>query len=57
MGEIVNLNRYRKALAKQESAKEARDNRARHGRTKADRERERKETARQAEDLDDKKLD
>lgn len=57
MAEIVNLNRYRKSLAKREREKEARANRAKHGRTTAERNKERDEAARGAEDLDEKKLD
>lgn len=57
MGEIVNLNRYRKSLAKRESEMEARENRAKHGRTKAEREKDRSEAVRQTEELDDKQLD
>lgn len=57
MAEIVNLNRYRKSLAKREREKEARANRAKHGRTGAERNKERDEAARPAEDLDEKKLD
>jgi len=36
MGEIVNLNKARKAAAKQQAAGEAAANRAKHGRTKAE---------------------
>ena len=35
MGEIVNLNKIRKARAKQEAATDAAANRAKHGRSKA----------------------
>jgi len=57
VGEIVNLNRYRKSLAKRKREKEAQVNRAKHGRTRSERSKERDETARRAEELDEKKLD
>ncbi len=41
MAEIVNLRRARKAKLRQAASAEAAANRARHGRTAADRERER----------------
>ena len=37
MSEIVNLNRARKAKARKDSSKQAAENRARFGRSKADR--------------------
>lgn len=39
MGDVVNLNKYRKRKAKEEAAKRAEANRLKHGRTSADRER------------------
>ena len=49
MGEIVNLNKARKARAKAEQATEAAANRVKHGRTKADKANDRAaETRRQA---------
>ena len=39
MGDVVNLNKYRKRKAKEEAAKRAEANRAKHGRTSAERER------------------
>lgn len=41
MGEVVNLNRARKAKDRDEREKTAAENRVRFGRTKAERERER----------------
>lgn len=38
MGEVVNLNRFRKARDKAEAKRTAEANRAAHGRTKAERE-------------------
>ncbi|HYE50700.1 MAG TPA: DUF4169 family protein [Azospirillaceae bacterium] len=40
MGEVVNLNRFRKAKQRAEREATAAENRAKHGRTKAERERE-----------------
>jgi hypothetical protein len=40
MADIVNLNRYRKARQQAENEQAAAQNRARHGRTKAERQRE-----------------
>ena len=46
MGDVVNLNRFRKTRDKAERNKEAEANRARFGRTKAEKERDRKEAER-----------
>jgi Domain of unknown function (DUF4169) len=40
MGDVVNLNKYRKRKAKAEASKRADTNRRQHGRTKAERDRE-----------------
>jgi hypothetical protein len=40
MGDVVNLKRYRKKAERAHAAKRADENRARHGRTKAERERD-----------------
>lgn len=40
MGDVINLNKFRKRQAKSERAKQAETNRRLHGRTKAERERE-----------------
>jgi hypothetical protein len=40
MGQVVNLNRFRKLKAKAEAAKRADTNRRQHGRTKAERTRD-----------------
>lgn len=49
MGELVNLNRRRKERAKQAAQAEAAANRAKHGRTKAEKQADRlAETQRQA---------
>ena len=52
MGEVINLNRARKARAKAEATTAARGNRAIHGRTKADRNRAESERERAARLLD-----
>lgn len=57
MAEIVNLNRYRKAREKERSQAEAEENRARHGRTKADKLRDEREHDRDARLLDGSRLE
>jgi hypothetical protein len=55
MGDVVNLNRFRKERAKADRKAEASANRAAHGRTKADRTRADKERDRAARLLDGQK--
>ncbi|MDR3508280.1 MAG: DUF4169 family protein [Caulobacteraceae bacterium] len=55
MAEIINLNKARKARAKADAAAQAATNRAKHGRTKADKLREKAEADRTAKQLDDAK--
>jgi hypothetical protein len=57
MGDVVNLNRFRKTREKAERTKEAEANRARFGRTKTEKERDRKEAERKTQTLDGHKLD
>lgn len=57
MAEIVNLNRWRKAKAKEEKTRQAEVNRVAFGRTKAEKERDRKQAQQQAKDLDGKKVE
>jgi hypothetical protein len=57
MGDVVNLNRHRKAVARQQREKEAAENRVRFGRKGADTARDRQERERQARDLDGKQHD
>ena len=57
MAEIVNLNRARKAKARAEAEATAAANRAKHGRTAAEREREGLIEARRRALLDGAKLD
>lgn len=52
MGEIVNLNKARKAKTKAKAAKAAEENRARFGRTKAERAAEAADEARRTALLD-----
>jgi Domain of unknown function (DUF4169) len=52
MAEIVNLNRIRKARAKQEAQSEAERNRVTFGRTKSE-----KQTAARTVELDSRRLD
>lgn len=56
MGEIVNLNKARKARGKAETRRQAEANRVTFGRTKAEREATRKERGRDAARLDGHKL-
>ncbi|MGE5545340.1 MAG: DUF4169 family protein [Solirubrobacterales bacterium] len=57
MAEIVNLNRFRKAKAKAEARRTAEANRARFGRTKAEKEAVKAAEERAERQLDGKKLD
>ena len=55
MGEIVNLHRVKKALARAGAKQEARESRIRPGRTAAEKANDAREAARRAAALDDKK--
>jgi len=57
MGEVVNLNRFRKAREKVEREAQAAANRTKYGRTKDERQRQKDEGVRTAKDLDGKKID
>jgi hypothetical protein len=57
MGDVINLNRFRKARARAEDAKQAEENRSRFGRSKEQKRRQEREDERKAKDLDGKKLD
>ncbi len=57
MASVVNLNRFRKKKQKEDRAKQAEINRIRHGRTKAEKERELAERAKAVKDLAGKKLE
>ena len=56
MGEVVNLNRFRKARVKAEAEKLAEENRAAFGRTKTEKRQTGIERDRTDQDLDGKKL-
>jgi hypothetical protein len=57
MGDVINLNRYRKAKARAEKQKSAEASRVRHGRTRVDKQAARREQDQQASELDGKRLD
>ena len=57
MGDVVNLNRFRKTKARTEAANAAAANRAKHGRTSAERENDGKAEARRRALLDGAKRD
>lgn len=54
---VVNLNRFRKKKEREEKAKQAEINRIRHGRTQAEKDRERAERERAARLIDGKRLE
>jgi uncharacterized protein YaiL (DUF2058 family) len=56
-GNVINLNRFRKKKQRAEKAKQAEINRLRHGRTQAEKDRERAERARVARLLEGKRLE
>ena len=56
MGEVINLNRFRKARTKADEAKQAEENRVRHGRGKAEKRKTAEEQDRTDRDHDGKKL-
>ncbi len=57
MGEMVNLNRFRKRNERKQSAKEAEANRARFGRSKAERKSDERRAQRASELLDQHRID
>ena len=57
MADVVNLNQYRKRRNRRDADKTAAANRTRHGRSKAEREKLRRESDKAAKDLDNKRLD
>ncbi len=54
---MVNLKRFRKARTRADDARQAEENRRRFGRTKAEKQQDRAEAERSAEDLDGKKIE
>ena len=57
VAEVINLRTARKAKARTSAAQQAAANRAKHGRTKAERARQQAEAARLAHQLDGAKLE
>lgn len=57
MGDVVNLNQFRKDRARAAEKRKARDNRAKYGRTGADRRADKAEEEKAKRDLDGKKRD
>ncbi len=57
MAEIVNLRQFRKQRRRRDAEATAAGNRARHGSTKAEREKLKRESEKAAKDLDGKRLD
>ncbi|MBC7951718.1 MAG: DUF4169 family protein [Rhodospirillaceae bacterium] len=57
MGDVVNLNRWRKSKAKEEKARQAETNRVAFGRTKAEKQVTRQQTDQETKELDGKKLE
>lgn len=57
MGDLVNLKRHRKQLARRDAAAQAEANRTRHGRSKAARQLAADESGRRARSLDGKRLE
>ena len=56
MGDLVNLNRFKKRSERKQSAKQAESNRARFGRTKAERAADEKRVQRANEFLDQHRI-
>lgn len=56
MGDVVNLNRFRKRKAREDAAKVAEANRLKFGRTRAEKEQQSKQRARELERHDGNKL-
>lgn len=54
---VVNLNRFRKKKQREDKAKRAEINRVRHGRTQAEKDRERMDRERAARLIDGKRLE
>ena len=57
MGELINLNRFRKAQVRAGAEQQAAANRARHGRPKTERRRGEHEAEKVEKDLDGKRID
>lgn len=57
MGDLINLNRFKKRTAREESARQAEINRARFGRTKSERTLQEQRTVRASNMLDQHHID
>ena len=57
MGEVVNLNKYRKVRQRVDDEKRAVENRAKFGRCKRERDQARDQAEREHKDLEDKRLE
>lgn len=57
LAEPVNLNKFRKAKARAEKQQRAAENRIKHGRTKAEKARDKLEKSRSARQIDESELD
>lgn len=57
MGDVINLNRYRKLRAKGDAERRAEENRVKFGRTKAEKANDRREEERRDDDLAGKQRD
>jgi len=57
MGDVVNLKRFKKRNEREQSAMQADANRARHGRTKAERTRDQQQKDRASDFLDQHRID
>ncbi|MCR9079138.1 MAG: DUF4169 family protein [Hyphomonadaceae bacterium] len=57
MAEPVNVNKFRKAKARAEKQQRAAENRIKHGRTKAEKARDKLENNRSARQIDESELD
>jgi hypothetical protein len=57
MGDLINLNKFRKRVEKERSEQQAAANRSKFGRTRAEREREEAQSERAREVLDQHQID
>ena len=57
MGDVINLNRFRKTRAKSKETRKAEENRIRFGRTKVEKQQDQADGERDAKDLDGKKIE
>ncbi len=57
MGDVINLKRLKKRIAREQSAKQADANRLQHGRTKSERTRDERRAERASDLLDQHRID